>query len=177
MERLKRILLLSLVLMLGTSVFSQESQKDRKLFLGGNLGVGLGQVHTKWIGNMGIPGKRTSEFIPMKVGIDIAYETTEDIYLGVYSAVGLDLRNERQHFDLGALLLVGLNESYKLILGAGANTIDYKYYGGNLRIGFETPRNIYIMLEANYRDQSKNNSRKTATTTSSLLISFGYRIF
>ena len=177
MESLKRIILLTLVLLLGISGFSQESRKDRKLFLGGNLGLGLCQVQEKGIGSMEIPYKRTSEFIPMKIGIDIAYETIDDISIGVYSAIGSDPKNEIKHFDLGALFLVGLNDSYSLILGAGANSIDYKHYGGNLRIGFETPRNIYLMLEANYMDRYKLKSSKTSTTILSLLISFGYRIF
>ena len=82
--------------------------------------------------------------------IKIAYETIEDISIGVYSAIGTDSRKEYQLFDLGALLLVGINESSSLILGVGAHSIDYKYNGGSFRLGVLTPRNVYLMLDATY---------------------------
>ena len=179
MLKLKKILLLAGILMLVTSLFSQELQKDKRLFLGANFGVGLGQVQKRGTGNMGIPYKRTSEFIPIKAGIDVAYETMEDISVGVYSAIGTDTKNETQLFDLGALLIVGLNEKSSLILGAGAHSIDYKYNGGNFRLGILTPRNVYLMLEANHNYYKPKDyyKPKISTTTLSLLISFGYRIF
>jgi hypothetical protein len=160
---------------LGTSLFAQEVQKDRKLFLGANFGVGLGQRQHK----SSVPYTGTSDFIPFKGGIDIAYEDIEDISIGVYSAIGTDSRKEHQLFDLGALLLVGINESSSLILGAGAHSIDYKYNGGSFRLGVLTPRNVYLMLDATYNYYVRKDyySPRNSTTTFSLLISFGYRIF
>lgn len=181
MLKLKKLLLLAAALILGTSLFAQEVQKDRKLFLGANFGVGYGQRQHKSSGSgyLGIPYTRTSDFIPFKGGIDIAYEAIEDISIGVYSAIGTDYRKEYQLFDLGALLLVGINESSSLILGAGAHSIDYKYNGGSFRLGVLTPRNVYLMLDATYNYYVRKDYYlpRNSTTTFSLLISFGYRIF
>ena len=96
MLKLKKLLLLAGALILGTSLFAQEVQKDRKLFLGANFGVGFGQRQHKSSGSgyLGIPYTRTSDFIPFKGGIDIAYEAIEDISIGVYSAIGTDSRKE-----------------------------------------------------------------------------------
>lgn len=173
-----RFFILMACLIFSNSLFSQELQKDGKLFLGANFGVGLGYHKAKGYSYSGgegymfaIPWESRTEKLPINAGLDVAYETIDDIFVGAYSAIGTDfVKKDVQYLDLGALLMIGLNDSYSLILGLGFHVIDYKYNGDNLRIGFLSPRNVYMMLEGNYNNYGSKSD-------ASVLISFGYRIF
>lgn len=191
MKKLRFILLLACSLSAVTSLFAQNiPTKDKKVFLGVNLGVGAGKIKMDNPSLIYINGvascnteykNKLDQFVLGKVGLDFAYSLDEfhnDISIGAYTAYGTDSRNQIDYFDLGALMLFNLEDkASSLIMGCGTHMVDFKIYGLNLRAGVLFPRNIYMMLEYNRNTNvDESCSSPHDHRINSFVISFGYRI-
>ena len=178
MKKLKIFCLFACFFIFANSLFSQENINDRKLFLGANFGIGLGQSKLSHNNNI-IPYTKTTDLLIGNIGLDAAYKIDEDVAIGAYSAIGTDNRLEKKFFDLGVLFVTDLmDKPSSIIAGAGIHSIDFKYNGINARIGFISSYNVYLMLEANFSDvEYKVIYDKHNRLTYSVLLSFGYRIF
>lgn len=185
MKKLRFFILLVCSILVTTSLSAQDMPtKERKVFFGANIGVGMGKIkdYPTYVGQPVCESKyraKLDQFILGKVGLDFAYRLKDDnISLGAYTGWGTDSRMQIQYLDLGGLMLFDIeNKPASMMAGIGTHIADYKFFGVNLRAGILFPRNIYIMLEYNYNgkvDESCNTPHDNKIN--SFMISFGYRI-
>lgn len=185
MKKLSFLILLVYSILGSTTLSAQDMPtKERKVFFGANIGVGMGKIkdYPTYVGQPVCESKyraKLDQFILGKVGLDFAYRLKDDnMSLGAYTGWSTDSRMQIQYLDLGGLMLLDIeNKPASMIIGIGTHIADYKFFGVNLRAGILFPRNIYMMLEYNYNgnvDEACNTPHDNKIN--SFMISFGYRI-